>query len=416
MASVRAEDGTFISYPFIDDGDTSTKVYNMVCSQLASDYEANQVELDTPMTSAASAGVIELPFPADNAAFFVGDTGHASKTGGMLSFTRTFANVPKSTTIASGSEVMSFPGIGAGGLGIESLSNSITVGQEGLIIETKISHGMKAGDSIAVSQLYARGTKPGETTIYIDSFQSSLTTTLEILEVISSTELRVDYGTGYSHVYTWDLQGGTASRVAFPVYDLSSISMTSGVKGVTITTTGAHDFGPGVEVNLNMSYRVGSEPAISTISGRFTVIDTPTLSSFTVDAGRYWSGQVNLNLISGVVKVLKLERDALSENIATETRYDYILPGVTPGILTSEDVNVPSPFGVITAEGLETDTVEDFSWEFTGGVYRITIPTHPSREDYINMLQNEHRIIMEASLAKWAGNILVMKTKTCKAR
>ena len=66
MANVRAVEGTFISYPFLDDGDTTTKVYNMVCTQRASDYNAAQIALDDPMTNATTAGVIELPFTGDS--------------------------------------------------------------------------------------------------------------------------------------------------------------------------------------------------------------------------------------------------------------------------------------------------------------------------------------------------------------
>jgi len=32
------------------------------------------------------------------------------------------------------------------------------------------------------------------------------------------------------------------------------------------------------------------------------------------------------------------------------------------------------------------------------------------------MIKDEAQIVIESSLAEWAGNILVMKTKTCKAR
>ena len=112
MALVRAVDGTYISYPFTSDGDTTTKVYNLVCTQRASDYNAAQIELDDTMSSAASAGVIDLPSGwADSNAYFVGDTGHTPIGGGMISFTRTFANIPQSITTPSGSESYTFPGM-----------------------------------------------------------------------------------------------------------------------------------------------------------------------------------------------------------------------------------------------------------------------------------------------------------------
>jgi len=316
MASVRAEDGTFISYPFIDDGDTSTKVYNMVCSQLASDYEANQVELDTPMSSAASAGVIELPFPADNAAFFVGDTGHASKTGGMLSFTRTFANVPKSTTIASGSDNYRFTGI-------------------------------YVPRSVGVEKVVA------------------------------------------------------------------SVSMTSGVKGVTLTTSLPHNLVAGDNINISIDYKVLPSQFTHSAVGNFEVLDTPTNNTCIIDIGHYWPEQVTLKLV-GLGQLFEGDnlRQSLNRVVSTQTRYDYILPGVTPGISTPYDIEVPPSFAVVNIlTGEEQDQASDVSVE--DDLVGITIP---GAAEYLEMIENGTYIIMDSSLAKWAGNILVMKTKTCKAR
>ena len=110
IANVNVGSGTFISYPFLTDGDTTTKVYNMACSQRASDYAANQVALDDTMSSASAAGVIALPFAADSSAYFVGDTGHAPSDGGMIKFTRRFANIPQATTKFTGTQNHTFPG------------------------------------------------------------------------------------------------------------------------------------------------------------------------------------------------------------------------------------------------------------------------------------------------------------------
>lgn len=110
IANVNVGSGTFISYPFLTDGDTTTKIYNMACSQRASDYAANQVALDDAMSSASAAGVIALPFAADSSAYFVGDTGHSPSDGGMIKFTRRFANIPEATTKFTGTQNHTFPG------------------------------------------------------------------------------------------------------------------------------------------------------------------------------------------------------------------------------------------------------------------------------------------------------------------
>jgi hypothetical protein len=112
MAQVRAVDGTFISHPFLEIGDTATKVYNLLCTQRASDYDSAQIALDAPMTNATTAGVISLPSGwADATAYFVGDTGHSAIDGGMIEFNRTFANIPAYSRITRGSYGYTFPGL-----------------------------------------------------------------------------------------------------------------------------------------------------------------------------------------------------------------------------------------------------------------------------------------------------------------
>jgi len=313
MALVRAVDGTFISYPFISDGDTTTKVYNLVCTQRASDYNAAQIDLDDNMSSAANAGVIDLPSGwADSNAYFVGDTGHAPSAGGMISFTRTFANIPQSTTIASGSAFVTFPGI---------------------------------------------------------------------------------FG----------------FRTAEPLKTISDVKMTVGNIGVTITTTEAHDLIVGDNVNITMGFTIGSDPFIHSVSGNFLVLTAPSTTTFSIDIGYYWGEQVGLTLDSGTLVEGPIQRSPISKNQSTLTRYDYILPGVTPGISSTLDINLPPVFSVTSVvTGETTSTTSD-----GGGAVGTTIPTSTQ---YVDMIANDANIVIESSLAEWAGNILVQKTKTCKAR
>ena len=158
IASVIATDGTFISYPFIADGDSDTKVYNMICIQRASDYVASQLELNATMSSALSAGVLELPFPADSNAYFVGDTNHTSQTGGMLQFTRTFTNIPQTINVPSGSELVTFPGIANGNLAVEGLEvyNGAGAEYDGFWVTTAGPHGLSVDDIVHRGQFYTR--------------------------------------------------------------------------------------------------------------------------------------------------------------------------------------------------------------------------------------------------------------------
>ena len=311
MANVRAVDGTYISYPFLEDGDTSTKVYNMVCTQRASDYDAAQIALDDTMSSAASAGVIDLPFAADSSAYFVGDTGHDPIGGGMLQFTRTFSNIPETTTTPSGSAIVTFPGV----------FNTRTVGS---------------------------------------------------LKVITG------------------------------------LSMSTGTRGVIITTGTNHGLVANNNIDLTLSYRVGSDPFTHSIRGDFRVLSTVGLDAIIVDIGHYWGGQVNLALDSGRLVLGNLSRESVSKNVSTSTRYDYILPGVTPGISSGLDINMPPAFSVIARISGESTSKTS-----NGGLVGVTMPT---ATEYLDMIENDKNIVIESSLSEWAGNILVMKTKTCKAR
>lgn len=313
MAQVRAVDGTYISYPFIEDGDTQTKVYNMACTQMASSYNAAQVALDTPMSSAAAAGVIALPFPADSAAYFVGDTGHTPIAGGMISFTRTFANIPVTRTKPSGSEIVTFPGIS---------DDSFTIG----------------------------------TTV-----------------------------------------------------NISSIQMVPNVAGISCSTSVSHGLSTGDWVFINMGYTVDSDTFRHQIAGYYQVEYSLSTTVFRVDIGHYWDSYVNLTLLDGNIIKSDPTRNAISLNVSTHTRFDYILPGVTTAwVSSSKDINMPSafqPVNISTGEPALTLTTV------------ANVPqTSPSVDEYLSMVQNNNNIIIESSLAEWAGNILVLKTKTCQAR
>ena len=110
FALVRAVSQTHTEYPFIESGDNSTKVYHLICVVNQSAYAP--IALDTPMAGAAAAGVIALPFPADTAAYFVGDFNHSPLDGGMLEFERVFANIPTTRNeIVTGTTSYTYPGV-----------------------------------------------------------------------------------------------------------------------------------------------------------------------------------------------------------------------------------------------------------------------------------------------------------------
>ena len=198
MSSVRAGGDSFISRPFLEDGDTSTKVYNMACSQLADDYDSEQLALNDTMTSAGAAGVIALPFAADSKAYFVGDTGHTAADGGMIEFQRTFANIPKPTRLPSGSQNYSFPGWTEPAFSLPSLdwiaifeNSSVQREITGMTytwpstratITTERGHLLTASDSVFVNLSYTAsgGTKVSRISSWFTVLSAPTANTIEI--------------------------------------------------------------------------------------------------------------------------------------------------------------------------------------------------------------------------------------------
>lgn len=97
----------WIEYPFANDGDTTSKIYNMECVCKNTAYVAPA--FSDVMSSAAVADVIDLPFAADATAYFLGDFDFQPADGGLIRFVRKFAPVPSTRTRAIGSYVYTFP-------------------------------------------------------------------------------------------------------------------------------------------------------------------------------------------------------------------------------------------------------------------------------------------------------------------
>ena len=316
MALVRAVDGTYISYPFVDRGDTTTKVYNLACTQRASDYNAAQIDLDDNMSSAANAGVIELPSGwADSNAYFVGDTNHSPIAGGMLQFTRTFANIPAYSQTPMGSYGYTFPGLGG----------------------------------------FAAGT-----------LQES---------------------------------------------DIASVSMTLGTLGVTLVTSDALTLVEGDKIDIMLKYKDAGSDFVYVISGEVFILSVANSTTFTVDIGRYFDSQTTLTLVSGDVRKPSNEnRPPLQKQGQLTESLTYILPGVTVGISSVDDIQVPptfSPWEVVISEGSPTQY---------NRVNVLSTSSHPTAAEYLTIMKNRESIVTESSLTKWLGNILVQSVKTVKAQ
>ena len=139
----RAGGGSFIEYPFIEDGDNATKVYHLKCSVNKDDYAS--IALDVTMASAANADVLSLPFTADAAAYYVGDYNHQVKDGVLMTFDRQFANIPATREEYPGTASFNFPGLpsDSGDAAINVTGNSYS--SPVTTLNTATAHGMTAG-------------------------------------------------------------------------------------------------------------------------------------------------------------------------------------------------------------------------------------------------------------------------------
>ena len=82
-----------IQYPMSNFDDNVTKIYSYRCQVKADSYST--LATGASMSSAASAGVISIPF-INSLARFVHDTAPVSISGGFIEFIRVFSMIPKS--------------------------------------------------------------------------------------------------------------------------------------------------------------------------------------------------------------------------------------------------------------------------------------------------------------------------------
>ena len=282
MAQVRCVDETYVSHPFLERGDTDTKVYNMLCTQRASDYDAAQLALDAPMTNAAAAGVISLPTGwADSTAYFVGDTGHDPIEGGMIEFSRTFANIPKDSRISRGSYGYTFPGLNSFTDSTAQTSTisavSMALGTLGIRIITDDIMTLAVGDKLDLSLKYNDAGDDFVNVIYGEVFVTS---------VMNTNTFNVDIGRYFSEQVTLELVSGsvelpiTPSRPTLSQQGQLTETVTYILPGVTDSVASGNDIViPPKFAPLNITVVAGDDNVYSRVT---TLTDTtwPTASEY----------------------------------------------------------------------------------------------------------------------------------------
>lgn len=174
----RANGESFVEYPFLTDGDTTTKIYHLMCEVTEDDYEP--IDLDVTMASAANADVHSLPFPADATAYHIGDYNHQKKDGVIRSFDRRFAKIPiDRNDIFTGTTAYAFPGISSSST--DGTERTITAASNTANVTTlTCTNTVAVGDVVYVSIT----TSFSGNTISVNQFAYALTgTTTSVVKI-----------------------------------------------------------------------------------------------------------------------------------------------------------------------------------------------------------------------------------------
>lgn len=98
--------GATVEYPFRNNGDSSTKIYNHIMQVKLTDYAPLS---DNDTMTAATKKPVRSPFPDDANAFYIGDSQPEPMDGGMVQFVRSFSNIPASRVEGAGLYAFTFP-------------------------------------------------------------------------------------------------------------------------------------------------------------------------------------------------------------------------------------------------------------------------------------------------------------------
>ena len=145
FATALVTSGTYIEYPFTSEGDTTAKIYHIICEQKDTSY--SPIALDTALGEAA--GFTGLPTGyANSSAYHIGDFGMQKLDGGLVRFDRQFATIPATrNNIVTGTIAYTYPGLGASTDGGTSVNITGISGNATIVAETDAS----AGSSVYIN-------------------------------------------------------------------------------------------------------------------------------------------------------------------------------------------------------------------------------------------------------------------------
>ena len=162
-------------------------------------------------------------------------------------------------------------------------------------------------------------------------------------------------------------------------------------------TIGTHGFTTSDLLKFDLKMRTG----LSYITN-LQLIQKPvsvTTNTVTIDWDLF-----DYDFVSGALYTIDVRpvRPPRSRSVTSRLTYDYILPGVTQGYETPEDIDTPDVFTIVTADGEEVDI--------------LGTTTIPTQADYEASIEAKDWLVTETYVRIWQGPIYERTIRTVRAQ
>jgi len=234
--TARVGAGTYIEYPFTHEGDTTAKIYHIICD--VNDVNYSPIALDTALS--ASAGFTGLPTGYANAsAYHIGDFNKQKLDGGLVRFDRRFATIPATrSNILTGTTAYTYPGMAnsAGGTTstITGLSgNNTVIASTSAVIGDTVSIQLTTEDSTGITLTsggdYIALAGTGSSQVVVAGL-ASLGTFVSGSITVAPTAVRkpLNLSAGTFTTYSYEIPESYLDVTLTDVFKPSSLTLTSG--------------------------------------------------------------------------------------------------------------------------------------------------------------------------------------------
>ena len=180
---------------------------------------------------------------------------------------------------------------------------------------------------------------------------------------------------------------------------ITSASVTNNV--LTVTTNGSHGMSSGDNFRFSIRGTIArfSRNYSSSIYGNGTAVSgtsgsTVKLNSYLPDGFTFTVGSIDPFASRG--------RKQVSRKSSTQLEYQYYLPGVSPGITTTQDINLPQRF-------------EAYRYSEGNTVSTLSSVTDPSSIEYNAIVNSDGFLVLDSGISRWKGNITRQTVKSIRA-